>query len=174
MHSRFSQAFVICALLLASCASYDPQPYESVGFLDRAVTKSKDGVTTSVVALGPEEAQAAFGVSMLKNSMQPVWLRIANGTKEDLTLLPLFTDPLYFTPAEAAFVNHHWTSSEQNAAMDKLSDAHRTVLVLHEFERMEYKKIAEAVGCSIGTVMSRLFYARRRLAALLADLREES
>jgi len=60
-----------------------------------------------------------------------------------------------------------------DAAMDKLSDAHRTVLVLHEFEQMEYKKIAEVMGCSIGTVMSRLFYARRRLAALLADLQEE-
>jgi len=55
-------------------------------------------------------------------------------------------------------------------AMDQLSHEHRAVLVLHEFEEMEYKKIAEAMNCSIGTVMSRLFYARRKLAALLADL----
>ncbi|MCU0789248.1 MAG: sigma-70 family RNA polymerase sigma factor [Verrucomicrobia bacterium] len=60
-----------------------------------------------------------------------------------------------------------------DAAMEELSDAHRTVLVLHEFEQMEYKEIAKTMGCSIGTVMSRLFYARRRLAALLADLRGE-
>jgi RNA polymerase sigma-70 factor (ECF subfamily) len=39
---------------------------------------------------------------------------------------------------------------------------------LHEFEEMEYKEIAKRVGCSIGTVMSRLFYARRKLAAILA------
>jgi RNA polymerase sigma-70 factor (ECF subfamily) len=56
-------------------------------------------------------------------------------------------------------------------ALGQLSREHRTVLVLHEFEEMEYKKIAEAMGCSIGTVMSRLFYARRKLAALLADLK---
>jgi RNA polymerase sigma-70 factor, ECF subfamily len=56
-------------------------------------------------------------------------------------------------------------------AMGQLSYEHRTVLVLHEFEEMEYKKIAQTMGCSIGTVMSRLFYARRKLAALLADLR---
>jgi RNA polymerase sigma-70 factor, ECF subfamily len=56
-------------------------------------------------------------------------------------------------------------------AMNQLSHEHRTVLVLHEFEEMEYKKIAEAMECSIGTVMSRLFYARRKLAALLADLK---
>lgn len=58
-------------------------------------------------------------------------------------------------------------------AMDKLTYAHRTVLVLHEFEGLEYKEIAKQMGCSIGTVMSRLFYARRRLAALLADLKQE-
>jgi RNA polymerase sigma-70 factor (ECF subfamily) len=59
-------------------------------------------------------------------------------------------------------------------AMGRLSVAHRTVLILHEFEGMEYRKIAEVMGCSLGTVMSRLFYARRRLAALLADLNSRS
>lgn len=59
-------------------------------------------------------------------------------------------------------------------ALGNLSDEHRTVLVLHEFEEMEYKEIARTMGCSIGTVMSRLFYARRKLAALLADLKKEN
>ena len=59
-------------------------------------------------------------------------------------------------------------------ALDQLSYEHRTVLVLHEFEEMEYKEIAKTMDCSIGTVMSRLFYARRRLAVLLADLKRES
>ena len=58
-------------------------------------------------------------------------------------------------------------------ALGQLSYEHRTVLVLHEFEEMEYKLIAKTMGCSIGTVMSRLFYARRKLAALLADLRKD-
>lgn len=60
-----------------------------------------------------------------------------------------------------------------DSAMEKLSDAHRTVLVLHEFEGLEYKEIAKRVGISIGTVMSRLFYARRRLATLLHGLKRE-
>ena len=59
-------------------------------------------------------------------------------------------------------------------AMSQLSHEHRTVLVLHEFEEMEYKQIAKTMECSIGTVMSRLFYARRKLAALLTDLKKES
>jgi RNA polymerase sigma-70 factor (ECF subfamily) len=57
--------------------------------------------------------------------------------------------------------------------MTQLSYEHRTVLVLHEFEEMEYKEIAKSMECSIGTVMSRLFYARRKLATLLADLKNE-
>src|SRR5213083_1236854 len=58
-------------------------------------------------------------------------------------------------------------------ALGQLSYEHRTVLVLHEFEEMEYKQIAKTMGCSIGTVMSRLFYARRKLAALLVDLKKQ-
>lgn len=58
-------------------------------------------------------------------------------------------------------------------ALNSLSYEHRTVLVLHEFEEMEYKEIARTMGCSIGTVMSRLFYARRKMAALLANLQKE-
>lgn len=59
-------------------------------------------------------------------------------------------------------------------AMGQLSYEHRTVLILHEYEDLEYKEIAKRMGCSIGTVMSRLFYARRKLAALLASLRKET
>ena len=62
---------------------------------------------------------------------------------------------------------------EIDSAMEKLSHEHRTVLLLHEFEGMEYKEIAKAMHCSIGTMMSRLFYARRRLGSLLITLKKE-
>jgi RNA polymerase sigma-70 factor, ECF subfamily len=58
-------------------------------------------------------------------------------------------------------------------ALNQLSYEHRTVLILHEFEELEYKEVAKRMGCSIGTVMSRLFYARRKMAALLASLKRE-
>jgi RNA polymerase sigma-70 factor (ECF subfamily) len=54
-------------------------------------------------------------------------------------------------------------------ALGRLTQEHRTVLVLHEFEELAYKEIARTLGCSIGTVMSRLFYARRNLGALLRE-----
>jgi RNA polymerase sigma-70 factor, ECF subfamily len=58
-------------------------------------------------------------------------------------------------------------------ALGKLSAEHRTVLILHEFEDLEYKEIAKRMECSIGTVMSRLFYARRKMAALLAGFKRD-
>ncbi|MFO1478438.1 MAG: sigma-70 family RNA polymerase sigma factor [Verrucomicrobiota bacterium] len=64
--------------------------------------------------------------------------------------------------------------SRIDKALGQLSHEHRTVLVLHEFEGLEYKAIAKAMDCSLGTVMSRLFYARRKLAALLADLKNDN
>jgi RNA polymerase sigma-70 factor (ECF subfamily) len=54
-------------------------------------------------------------------------------------------------------------------AMDKLSVNHRTVLVLYEYEQLEYKQIADQMDTTIGTVMSRLFYARKKMASLLGE-----
>jgi RNA polymerase sigma-70 factor, ECF subfamily len=58
-------------------------------------------------------------------------------------------------------------------ALGQLSYEHRTVLILHEFEDLEYKEIAKRMQCSIGTVMSRLFYARRKMAVLMASYKRE-
>ncbi len=52
-------------------------------------------------------------------------------------------------------------------ALSGLGAEHRTVLTLHAQEGLSYKEIAEEMGCPIGTVMSRLHYARRLLAGKL-------
>ncbi len=55
------------------------------------------------------------------------------------------------------------------AAIEKLSPDHRAVILLKEVDGLKYQEIADHVGCSIGTVMSRLFYARKKLQVLLKD-----
>ena len=50
-----------------------------------------------------------------------------------------------------------------NQALDKLSVQHREVVVLREVQGLDYKEIAEIIGSSLGTVMSRLYYARQKL-----------
>jgi RNA polymerase sigma-70 factor, ECF subfamily len=57
-------------------------------------------------------------------------------------------------------------------AIGQLSPEHRAVILMKEIDEMQYHEIAEALGCSIGTVMSRLFYARKKLQSLLKDVYE--
>lgn len=55
------------------------------------------------------------------------------------------------------------------AALAELSPKHREVVVLKDVQGLAYKEIAEVMDCSIGTVMSRLHYARHKLQLLLKD-----
>ena len=56
-----------------------------------------------------------------------------------------------------------------NEALLKLSEPHRMVVVLHDVQGVSHEEIAEIVGCNIGTVRSRLFYARQQLQGFLAE-----
>jgi RNA polymerase sigma factor RpoE len=56
-----------------------------------------------------------------------------------------------------------------NAALQKLSDHHRLVVTLHDVQGMSHEEIAAIMDCNIGTVRSRLFYARQQLQAYLSD-----
>ena len=56
-----------------------------------------------------------------------------------------------------------------NEAMQRLSLKHRTVVVMHDIEGIPHDEIAKIVGVSVGTIRSRLFYARRQLQADLGE-----
>jgi RNA polymerase sigma-70 factor (ECF subfamily) len=56
-----------------------------------------------------------------------------------------------------------------NTAMQKLSEPHRLVVTLHDVQGLPHDEIAEIMGCNIGTVRSRLFYARQQLQGYLSD-----
>jgi RNA polymerase sigma-70 factor, ECF subfamily len=55
-------------------------------------------------------------------------------------------------------------------ALGELSDNHRAVLVMREFEGLSYEEMAQAMSCSKGTIMSRLFHARKNMQRRLIDL----
>ena len=55
-------------------------------------------------------------------------------------------------------------------ALATLSDNHRAVLIMRELEGMSYEEMAQAMGCSKGTIMSRLFHARKNMQRQLLDL----
>jgi RNA polymerase sigma-70 factor (ECF subfamily) len=54
-----------------------------------------------------------------------------------------------------------------NQALATLSEAQRRTFVLHAEAGLSYREVAEVMGISIGTVMSRLYYARQKLRACL-------
>ena len=56
-----------------------------------------------------------------------------------------------------------------NVAMMKLSETHRLVVTLHDVQGLSHEQIGEIMDCNVGTVRSRLFYARQQLQAWLSD-----
>jgi RNA polymerase sigma factor (sigma-70 family) len=56
-----------------------------------------------------------------------------------------------------------------NEAMQKLSEQHRLVVTLHDVQGLAHEEIAEIMDCNVGTVRSRLFYARQQLQGYLTD-----
>ncbi len=52
-------------------------------------------------------------------------------------------------------------------AISELTPVHRAVIVLREVEGLSYEEISQVLNCSIGTVMSRLHYARKKLQSKL-------
>lgn len=55
------------------------------------------------------------------------------------------------------------------AALEALPEYHRGVILMREVEGMSYEEMAQAMGVSKGTIMSRLFHARQKLQRALAD-----
>jgi RNA polymerase sigma-70 factor, ECF subfamily len=86
-------------------------------------------------------------------------------------------DPASRTVPHAGALPHEQMEQKEirgriDAAIAELSPEHRAVILMKEIEGMQYHEIAESLGCSIGTVMSRLFYARKKLQSQLRDVYE--
>lgn len=56
-----------------------------------------------------------------------------------------------------------------NEALQNLSEKHRTVVVMHDMQGVPHAEIAKIVKASVGTVRSRLFYARRQMQTELME-----
>ena len=61
----------------------------------------------------------------------------------------------------------HELQEKLNEAMQKLSIKHRTVITLFEIDGLSHQEIAEVMDCSVGTVRSRLHYAKQLLQSEL-------
>jgi RNA polymerase sigma-70 factor (ECF subfamily) len=71
--------------------------------------------------------------------------------------------------AHLAASTENWSEPEVEAAVAELPEAFRGALLLVDVEELTYEEAATALGVPVGTVRSRLFRARRLLAAALQD-----
>jgi RNA polymerase sigma-70 factor (ECF subfamily) len=85
-------------------------------------------------------------------------------TENNPDLVALISDK---TPRREAGLKE--LSEKLNAALLKLSEPHRLVMVLHDVQGLSHEEVAEVMECNIGTVRSRLFYARQQMQSLLTD-----
>ena len=92
---------------------------------------------------------------------------IAQGDADDAGVTPHRTG---FDPARALADKELRT--QILGALAKLSPSHRAVLVMREVDGLSYQEMSETMKCSIGTIMSRLFHARKKMQAMLIEARK--
>lgn len=134
-------------------------------------------------SIGRFRGQASFHTWIYRIVMNVTidWLRKrqikGGGAEFDDTIQVKEIDPASRTVPHSAALPHERMEHEEirrriEAAIAQLTPEHRAVILMKEIEDMQYHEIAESLGCSIGTVMSRLFYARKKLQHLLRDVYE--
>ncbi|MGD9033908.1 MAG: hypothetical protein PVH02_14650, partial [Desulfobacteraceae bacterium] len=110
---------LIFILSVSGCATFNPRPEEEVAFRERAQTKVEGNVQVTAAVPSAEESKRLFGVDMYKRGVQPIWLEIENKDEEPVYFLPIGLDPNYFSPIEAAYVNHFGFKTSANEEMNR-------------------------------------------------------
>jgi hypothetical protein len=110
---------VVFILSVSGCATFNPRPVEEIPFRERAQTQDKGNVRVTAAVPSAEESKRLFGVDMYKRGVQPIWLEIENKDEEPVYFLPIGLDPNYFSPIEAAYVNHFGFKTPANEEMNR-------------------------------------------------------
>ncbi|HZR18154.1 MAG TPA: sigma-70 family RNA polymerase sigma factor [Verrucomicrobiae bacterium] len=108
-----------------------------------------------------------FGSWLFGIAHQKVIQRWRKSTREQLSFGELPEDALHEDPTPDELLIQQEDESRFMALLNELPPPHRSVLLLHYLEGFSLEQIAEVTGTSIGTVKSRLHYARKSLRKLL-------
>jgi hypothetical protein len=120
---RARLAGAVAALALSACASWQaPVEVDDSAIRARAITATERDVSVSAAVLGAGDSRGIFGVDIIDQGIQPVWIEVRNASPRDLWLLRSGTDPDYFSPLEVAWSQHRAFSGETNAGIDAFFD----------------------------------------------------
>ena len=144
---------------------------------------AQDSFLKAWKSIGRFRGQSSFYTWLYRIVMNVTidWLRKkqvkGSGAELDDAIQLKEIDPASRTVPKADALPHQKMERQEirariEAAIAQLTPEHRAVILMKEMEDMQYHEIAESLGCSIGTVMSRLFYARKRLQNMLRDVYE--
>lgn len=126
---------------------------------DDVVDVQQETWLTVIRTIGRLRCPEAFAVWLYRvahnKAMSRLTKRGTTASLDDDVAAEIIEDsPFEFSPSDAARIH---------TEMAKLTDKHREVLMLRFIEDLSYEQIAEVVGCTPGTVRSRLYYAKAAL-----------
>ncbi len=141
---------------------------------------SQDAFVKAWKALPKFEARARFSTWLFRISHNVVydWLRkrrveSAGELNEEIFDASLIESGAATAPRQQKRPDEAMEQKELRGqirdAIARLSDEHREVILLREVQGMDYKEIAEITQNSMGTVMSRIHYARKKLQTYLGN-----
>jgi RNA polymerase sigma-70 factor (ECF subfamily) len=151
--------------------------YRLLGNEADALDAIQDGFIKALTHLQGFQGRSSFKTWLLRVvSNAALDLGRQRGRRETLSLDAPGIDPLdahFLTPDEVGRgLEISDLRSLLTQALATLSEAQRQTFVLYADAGLSYREVAEAMNTSIGTVMSRLYYARQKLRAFLSPGRE--
>ncbi len=122
--TRHAWTAVLGVAVIASCGcatrgTYRPATAADVGFIDRAVSETRDEVTVRVAVPTPEEARQLFGFKTGKKGVQAVWVEVANGSGHDYWFMPHALDQDYYSALEVAWLGRRRYTREARRDMER-------------------------------------------------------
>ena len=117
--NRCTLSLVFISVILWGCATYNPNPSGETHYLERAQTQIENNVHVRAAVPDAKETLQIFGVDLYQKGIQPVWLEIENKDSQPVWFFKVGLDPMYYTPLEAASLNHFRFSQTANQNMDR-------------------------------------------------------
>jgi RNA polymerase sigma-70 factor (ECF subfamily) len=143
---------------------------------------AQDGFLKAWKSIGRFRGQSSFYTWLYRIAMNVTIdslrrKQVGGETEFDDSIALRNIDPASLTTPRATLSPNDKISGDEirsriDAAVARLTPDHRAVILMREIDGMEYQEIADTLGCSIGTVMSRLFYARKKMQTMLRDVYE--
>lgn len=138
-----------------------------------ALDAVQDGFVKAITHLNGFEGRSAFKTWLLRIvSNAALDLGRQRGRRDTMSLDSVDPDSAEIDQSHdeppGARLDHEDLRTSLDAALKELPEAQRRTFILHVDGELSYREVAETLGISIGTVMSRLFYARQKLRSALA------